>query len=121
MKKPNHNGNKKSNIRRGSAADIATLTIDDWIGRRIERIRCSVHDKAKGIFIQDLIDRYFNLTQADKYETRKKMREKEKKDFEDMEKEAKEFKDNKSKTKVDWNRDNRGNLSPKFPFKKINF
>ena len=113
------NKNKNSNLRQGNIADICTLIFDSWRGDRINRTRCSTRDKIKGVLMIEQIQRYFNLSQADKYEIRKQLKEKEEEDFKEMGLESSKPFNNLGKEKIELNRDSKGNLVPKFPFKKI--
>ena len=79
-----------------------------------ERFRAKVTEKEKGCLMLEKIEERFNISQIDREEFRKKMREKEMSDFKELSREHKTL----IGQKVIWRRDKQGNIIS--PFSKSN-
>jgi len=115
--------NKKNKTLYESRSEIiATLTFNDWkYGHSIiDRIRGKVTEKNKGLIMLDKLESYFGINDFDKNDFRKKMKEKEEKDFDDMIKQANERKLLFKTEPVKWTRDEKGRIISPFPLRKFN-
>jgi len=100
--------NKQKLNRIGRRVDIARLDFHDFCGRLIDRTRCNITEKEKGMFMIDKIGDRFNINDFDLQQFREEMIRREIKDFEEMEEQA------KKREPVKWNRDEKGNIISPF-------
>lgn len=104
---------KKKFNRSGRQADIAQLTFHGWFGDLMDRIKAKTTEKEKGIMMLDKIENQFNISEVDREDFRKEMKEREEKEFDEMREQAKE-----RKNKDPFTRDLMGNIISPFASKK---
>ena len=104
---------KKKFNRSGRQADIAQLTFHGWFGDLMDRIKAKTTEKEKGIMMLDKIENQFDISNLDREDFRKEMKEREEKEFDEMKEQAKHRKDNDAFT-----RDSAGRIISPFQSKK---
>ena len=91
--------NRNKFRRSGRVADIAKLDFHDFFGNLFDRTKCKTTEKEKGALMIDKIQNRFNISDFDLDDFRRKLKEKEREDFDGMIREAKERK------RIEWDRD----------------
>ncbi len=79
---------KKKFNRSGRQADIAQLTLHGWFGDLIDRIKGKTTEKEIGMVMLDKIENQFSISQMDRENFRKVMKQREIEDFEEMKKQT---------------------------------
>ncbi len=96
---------------------IASLNFSEYtpFPKHLYGIKALIQDKDKGInMIQTIMERFY-ISDFDIEDWRRQMKEKEKENFKEMEEDAKKWNGNK----IDWTRDEKGNIISPFKSKKI--